>query len=162
MTIRDLVTACSGVSFSEVLVAMAIVSIGLTGAMGAFQAAEKAIVKDAMASRALAAAESRIEAKRATEWGRLLEDDLNHDGRPDVIMRDDGRDGDAVAEDGTYSAIDERDGLRLTWMVTPNRAGNLRGSGFIVIEAHASYETDAGYREVGLATIRANPFFAGQ
>lgn len=141
---------------------MAIMSIGLMAAMGAFHAAEKAIVKDTMASRALAAAESRIEAKRATEWGRLLEDDLNHDGLPDIVMHDDGQDGDAASDDGTYSSIEERDGIRLTWMVTPSRIGDLRGSGFIVIEAHASYETDAGHHEVGLATMRANPFFTGQ
>jgi type II secretory pathway pseudopilin PulG len=162
MTMRNLLCTYNGASFSEVLVAMAIVSMALTGAVGAFHAAEKAIVKDTMASRALAAAESRIETKRATQWERLLEDDLNHDGLPDVIMHDDGENGDAVAGDGAYSAIAERDGIRLTWMVTPSRAGDVRGSGFIVIEAYASYETDQGRREVRLATMRANPFFVGQ
>ena len=55
----------AGVSFAEVLVALALTLTGLAGAMGAFQAAERSIQTGTLATRALAMAESRIEAKRA-------------------------------------------------------------------------------------------------
>ena len=79
-----------GATLSEVMIAMVLTSLGVTGAMGAFAAADKSLARDALAARALAMAESRVEAKRAVPWNQLLSDDLDHDGLPDVTMRDDG------------------------------------------------------------------------
>lgn len=150
-----------GASFAEVLVAMALTFIGLVGAMGAFEAAERSFRTDMLAARALAMAESRIEAKRSARWDRLLLDDLNHDGITDLVMRDDGVGGDAMAGDGVYSGSWEQDGVRLIWTVTPSRLGSLPASGYVFLEARAVYIAATGQREVQVGTLRANPVFVG-
>ncbi|MDO8357512.1 MAG: choice-of-anchor X domain-containing protein [Nitrospirota bacterium] len=150
-----------GASFAEVLVAMALTMAGLAGAMGAFEAAERIVRNGILATRALAMAESRIEAKRSARWDRLLLDDLNHDGVPDLVMRDDGVGGDAVAGDGTYSGSWDQDGIQLIWTVTPSHSGSLSVSGHVVIEARAAYSSEAGPREVRVGTLLANPLFVG-
>ena len=159
---RDrVICAEGGASFAEVLVSMALTLIGLAGAMEAFQAAERSARTNMLATRALAMAESRIEAKRSVRWDRLLLDDLNHDGVPDLVMRDDGAAGDAVAGDGTYSGSWDQDGVQLIWTVTPSRAGSLADSGHVLIEARAVYAVGEGAREVRVGTLRANPVFVG-
>jgi len=150
-----------GASFAEVLVAMALTLVGLVCAMGAFDASERRFRMDMLATRALAMAEMRLEAKRSVRWDRLLLDDLNHDGVPDVIMRDDGASGDAEAGDGVYSGSWEQDGIRLTWTVAPSRPGSLAGSGYVLVEARACYGTGAEQHEVRVVTMRANPVFVG-
>src|SRR6185503_17939264 len=114
----------SGASFAEVLVAMTLTLMGLVGAMGAFQAAERGVRMGTLATRALAMAESRIEAKRSARWDRLLLDDLNYDGIPDLVMHDDGTGGDVLAGDGVYSGSWDQDGVQLIWTVTPSRPGS--------------------------------------
>ena len=150
-----------GASFAEVLVAMTLTLIGLVGAMGAFQAAERSIRVGTLATRALAMAESRIEAKRSMRWDRLLLDDLNHDGVSDLVMHDDGAAGDVLAGDGVYSGSWEHDGVRLIWTVTPSRTGSLSDSGHVLIEARAIYAAGESQREVRVGTLRANPLFVG-
>jgi hypothetical protein len=149
-----------GATFSEVMVAMALTSVGLIGAMGAFEAAAKSLGRDALAARALSMAESRLEAKRAAPWDQLLVDDLDHDGVMDVSMHDDGTDGDRIAGDGTYTAMHKEHGVTLVWTVTLHD-GNLISSGRVLIEARGEYRTSGGEHEVRLATLRANPVFAG-
>jgi len=151
----------TGASFAEVLVALALTLTGLAGAVGAFQAAERSIRTGSLATRALAMAESRIEAKRAARWDRLLMDDLNHDGVLDLVMHDDGAGGDAVAGDGAYSGSWEQDGVQLIWTVTPSRFGSLSVSGHVLIEARAAYTDGENQREVRVGTLRANPVFVG-
>lgn len=150
-----------GASFAEVLVAMTLTLIGLAGAMGAFQAAERSLRNGTLATRALAMAESRIETKRSVSWDRLLLDDLNHDGVPDLVMRDDGAGGDMLAGDGVYSGSWDQDGIHLIWTVTPSRSGSLSESGHVFLEARAVYPDGAGQREVRIGTLRANPAFVG-
>ena len=72
MTRDRLFRAEGGASFSEVLVAMVLTLIGLAGAMGAFQAAERSLRTGTLATRALAMAASRIEAKRASIFIQTL------------------------------------------------------------------------------------------
>jgi hypothetical protein len=151
----------NGATFSEVLVAMALTSVGVMGAMGAFLAADRNFSRDTLATRALAMAESRLEAKRAASWEQLLVDDLDHDGLPDVTMHDDGTRGDRTAGDGIYSAIWEQQGVTLIWTIRFNHAGSLGSSGAIVIEARGVYRASTGEHEIRLATLRANPTFAG-
>jgi hypothetical protein len=151
----------TGATFSEVLVALALTSVGVMGAMGAFQASDKSVRQDALAVRALALAESKIEVKRAVPWDQLLFDDLNHDGMPDIIMHDDGTGGDRTAGDGIYSAMLEQQGVAVIWTVASRHGLGLDSSGGVVIEARAVYQTSSGEREVRLATLRANPSFAG-
>ena len=161
MTRDRLCQAEGGAGFAEVFVAMALTLIGLAGAMGAFQAAERSFRTGMLATRALAMAESRIEAKRSVRWNRLLLDDLDHDGVPDLVMHDDGANGDGLAGDGVYSGSWEQDGVHLTWTVTPSRSGSLSASGHVVIEARAVYAAGEGQREVRVGTLRANPVFVG-
>lgn len=157
----QLVSAQGGATFAEVLVAMALLLIGMTGAMGAFQAAERTVQADRLATRALAMAESRIEAKRSARWDRLLVDDLNYDGIPDLVMRDDGQGGDVLAGDEIYTGSWEHDGVQLTWTVAPSRPGSLATAGHVVLEARATYVTSGGPRDVRIGTLRANPVFVG-
>src|SRR5512145_1467853 len=119
-----------GASFAEVLVAIALTMIGLTGAMGAFQVAERSVKTGMLVTRAVAMAESRIEAKRSVRCDRLLLDDLNHDGTPDLVMRDDGLSGDVLAGDGVFSGSWDQDDVHLTWTVTPSRSASLSASGY--------------------------------
>lgn len=161
MTLASTIDSAIGATFSEVLVAMALTLVGLMGAMGAFQAVGLSIGQGALATRALAVAESRIEAKRSVRWEQLLMDDLDHDGVPEMAMHDDGARGDHIAGDGIYSAEREQDGLLLIWTVAPNRPSSLWDSGFAVLEARASYALNGITHEVRLATVRANPMFAG-
>lgn len=150
-----------GASFAEVLVAMTLTMIGLVGAMGAFQAAERSLRIGTLATRALAMAESRIEAKRSVRWDRLLLDDLNHDGVPDLVMRDDGLGGDVLAGDGVYSGSWDQDGVQLVWTVTPSRPDSLSASGHVLVEARAVYAASEGQREIRVSALRANPVFVG-
>ncbi len=161
MTQDRLCRAEAGASFAEVFVAMALTMIGLAGAMGAFLAAERSLRAGMVATQALAMAESRIEAKRSMRWDRLLLDDLNHDGVPDVVMHDDGTDGDVMAGDGVYSGRWDQDGVHLIWTVTPSRSGSLAASGHVLVEARAVYTADDGQHEVRVGTLRANPVFVG-
>ncbi|HYM88480.1 MAG TPA: choice-of-anchor X domain-containing protein [Nitrospiraceae bacterium] len=161
MTRDRLFHAEGGASFAEVLVAMALTLLGLAGAMGAFQASVWSLRTGTLATRALAMAESRIEVKRSVRWDRLLLDDLNHDGIPDLVMRDDGADGDVLAGDGVYSGSWDQDGVHLIWTVTPSRSGSLSASGHVLITARAVYAAGEGQREVRVGTLRANPVFVG-
>jgi hypothetical protein len=150
-----------GASFAEVLVAMTLTLIGLVGAMGAFQAAERTVRTGTLATRALAMAESRIEAKRSVRWDRLLLDDLDYDGAPNLVMHDDGAGGDVLPGDGVYSGSWDQNGVQLIWTVTPSRFGSLSASGYVLIEARAVYAASEGQREVRIGTLRANPVFVG-
>jgi hypothetical protein len=150
-----------GATFSEVMVAAVLTSIGLVGAMGAFEAADKILARDVLAGRALALAESRLEAKRAVPWGQLLFDDLDHDGVPETSMRDDGSGGDHTAGDGVYSAMLEQQGMKVLWTVAAHPPGPIDSAGAVVIEARAAYAVAGGIREVRLATLRANSSFTG-
>jgi hypothetical protein len=161
MTLPPSLNTAAGATYSEVLVSMALTFIGMMGAMGAFDVADKTIMQGMLASRALAMAESRLEAKRSLRWEQLLMDDLDHDGIPEVLMHDDGADGDRAAGDCIYSASWERNGVVLTWTVAPNRVGGLLESGFAIIEARASYRSGNREHEVQVGTVRANPAFVG-
>ena len=150
-----------GATFSEVMVAMGLTSIGVMAAMGAFEAADKSLGRDTLAARALAAAESRLEAKRAVPWRQLLSDDLNHDGMPDLTMHDDGSGGDRIAGDGIYSAMVEQQGVTVIWSVAFPLSEGLTNAGMVLLEARGVYRAGGEEREVRLATLRANPAFTG-
>lgn len=150
-----------GFTFAEVMVAMAITSVALAGAIATFHVAEQQFRQGILASRALAMAESRIEAKRSTRWDRLLIDDLNHDGQPDLMMRDDGQADDVRPNDGVYSGSWDENGIHLRWTVTLSRPGALSASGSVLLEATASYVSNQGPRDVRISTLRSNPTFIG-
>jgi hypothetical protein len=140
---------------------MAILPLGLLGAMGAFHAAQRTISQGAITARAMGMVESRIEAKRSVRWDRLLQDDLDHDGNPDVVMRDDGQEGDLVAGDQVYTAVWEQDQVRLIWTVAANHSAPIMEAGSVVIEVIARFPSEEFRREVRSVTVRANPAVAG-
>lgn len=152
-----------GFSLIEVMVAMVITAFGLLGAMALFQVSDQGLRDGGQGLRALALAQSRLEAKRIAPWNLLLQDDLNADGVVDVTMRDDGAEGDLRAGDGVYTGMAEQAGVSLLWTVRPDQGGPLARAGAVVIEAKATYRLPSGrIRTVNLATLRANPNYVGQ
>ena len=152
----------AGFSLIEVMIAMVILAFGILGVMGSFRWADHGLRYGANGTRALALAESRLEAKRSAPWAALLTDDLDADGTPDLTMRDDGTQGDLQAGDGVFTGSLEEGGIRLIWTVRPDRPGLLHNAGAVVIEARASYMTgEAKWREIRLGTLRANPRYLG-
>ena len=157
----------AGFGLIEVMVAMLILSCALFGVMGLFEWADFGLREGLRATRALAMAESRLEAKRTTPWAALLSDDMDADGIAEIQMRDDGGYPDKQAGDGVYTAGLEHDGIRLIWTVQSDRAdtllpGSLARVGAVVITARASYVTRRGqWLDVRVATLRANSNYVG-
>lgn len=151
-----------GFSLIEVMLAMVILAFAVVGVMGMHQWGEQGMQYGANGTRALAMAESRLEAKRAMPWEALLRDDLDADGIAEVTMQDDGEGADERAGDGIYTASSEAGGIRLVWTVQPDRPGTLRDAGSAVLLVHASFPSGQGRRrDVSLGTIRANPNYVG-
>lgn len=151
-----------GFSLIEVMVAMVILAFAVVGVMGMHQWAEQGLQDGANGTRALALAESRLEAKRAMPWNALLQDDLDADGIAEVTMRDDGEGADERAGDGVYTASSENDGIRLVWTVQPDRPDRIRDSSSAVLLVQASFPAGQGrQRDIRLGTLRANPNYVG-
>lgn len=152
----------AGFSLIEVMFAMVILAFAIVGVMGMYQWAERALLHGKKGSRALALAESRLEAKRAAPWVQLLQDDLDADGAADLAMKDDGEGEDEAAGDGIYSASLEQGDIRLVWTVQLDRAGDLSGAGAALIVARASFLTGSDRRqEIKVGTLLANPHYLG-
>ncbi|SPP64884.1 type IV pilus modification PilV family protein [Nitrospira lenta] len=150
-----------GFSLVESMVAMSISMIVVMGGMAALQVSARLVQQGVMKTRALVLAQGRLEAKRSVRWETLLEDDLDHDGRMDVMMADDGQGADVSAGDGIYSAQWEHDGVTLKWTVAMDRLGPLGTAGLVTIRAAASYPGLGAVRMVEVGTVRANPAFTG-
>ena len=150
-----------GFSLIEVMLAMVIVAFTVLGVMSAFEWSDRGVVQGVNGTRALALVEARLEAKRAAPWSALLVDDLNGDGEPEITMRDDGQPPDDRAGDGVYTALAYVDGITLRWTVQPNRSA-WQESGSAIIRASARYPVGREqWRDVTMATIRANPRYLG-
>ncbi|MBX9661350.1 MAG: hypothetical protein K2X00_22565 [Nitrospiraceae bacterium] len=143
------------------MVAMSISTIVVMGGMAAIQLSARLVQQGTIKTRALALAQGRLEAKRSVRWEALLQDDLDHDGRMDVMMADDGQGADVLAGDGIYSAQWEHDGVTLKWTVALDRLEPLSTAGLVTIRAAASYPSLGGVRVVEVGTVRANPTFTG-
>lgn len=152
----------AGHSLVEVMIAMVLASLGLVAGLGMAQVADRGLQQGMKSTRALTMAESRLEAKRASAWSQLLLDDVNHDGVAETVMRDDGVVPDEVANDGTYTASADREGIHLVWAVALSRNAPLASVASAVITARASYPVEGGYtKEIQLGTLRANPAYVG-
>lgn len=151
-----------GFSLIEVQFAMVILAFSVLGVMGMFQWSDHGLRYGANGMRALAMAESRLEAKRNAPWESLLSDDLDADGLQELMMRDDGTQSDERAGDGMYTGAIEQGGIRLVWTVQINPPGSLRDAGSVVIQARARYPVGPGaWRELQVGTLRANPRYIG-
>jgi prepilin-type N-terminal cleavage/methylation domain-containing protein len=151
-----------GFSLLEVMVAMVISGIALMGAMEAVQISSWYVRQGALSSRALELAQARLEVKRSVRWHYLLEDDLDGDGVPETMMKDDGQEPDIMAGDGIYTAKLERDGVTVVWSIEADRPGPLGSVAVIAIRAVSSYAGRGGKKDVRVATFRANPAYVGQ
>lgn len=151
-----------GFTLIEVMLAMVILAFAILGVTGMFQWADYGLQLGANGMKALAMAESRLEAKRAAPWGALLADDLDFDGRPDVEMKDDGMQADERAGDGIYSAAVDDGGIHLVWTLQADRAGPLQTAGSVIILVRAGFPAGrGGRREFQIGTLRANPRYLG-
>lgn len=151
-----------GFSLIEVMLAMVILAFSVVGVMGMYQWAEQGLRHGTTGSRALALAESRLEAKRSAAWEALLQDDLNADGTAEITMNDDGEGADERAGDGIYTASVDEGGIHLKWTVQPDRPVSLAEAGSVVILAQASYSASQDrHREILVGTLRANPRYWG-
>lgn len=152
-----------GFSLIEVMVAMVVLAFALLGAMALAQWAVLGAREGTMGTRALALAESRLEAKRTVPWTALLADDLDGDGRAEVSLHDDGVAPDREGGDGIYSAAAQVGGVLLVWTVQMEPPGPLSRAGSVAIEATASFPVGHGRRKsVRVATVRANPAYVGE
>ena len=152
----------TGFSLIEVMIAMVISGIAFIGAIGAVQISSGHTRQGALDSRALELAQGRLEVKQSVRWRYLLEDDLDEDGIPETMMKDDGQNPDAMADDGIYTAMLERNGITGVWSVETDRPGPLGSVGVVAIRAVSSYVGQGSPKEVMVATLRANPAFVGQ
>lgn len=150
-----------GFSLVEVMIAMAISGVILIGTMGAIEIASRHVQRGQVSTRALALAQARLEAKRSVRWDALLEDDLDHDGVAEITMKDDGEGPDRLGGDQVYTAMHQQEGVTLVWTVEPDRRGPLSSASLVALHATAVYEGTGGSKQVHLATLRANPHFAG-
>lgn len=149
-----------GFSLIEVMVATMISGIALMGTLGAVEISSRHVQQGGLSSKALELAQARLEVKRSVRWQSLLEDDLDRDGVSETFMADDGQGYDVAAGDGIYTAMYERDGVTVVWMIEADRPGPLSASGMVTIRAVASYPgLGRQKKEVRVATIRANPGF---
>lgn len=151
-----------GFSLIEVMLAMAISGIAFMGAIEAVHVSSWYARQGELSGRALELAQAKLEVKRSVRWQHVLEDDLDGDGVPETMMKDDGQRPDAVAGDGIYTAVLARDGVTLVWSVEADRPGPLGSVSMVTIRAVSSYMGRGGQKEVRLATLRANPAFVGQ
>ncbi len=153
----------TGFTLLEVMLAMVILAFGILGVLATFQWADEGLHLGANGMRAQAMVESRLEAKRTSTWEGLLADDIDGDGLPEVLMYDDGRNGDVQAGDGVYTGSVEREGIRLVWTVQTERPGPIANAGSVVILAKASYPAGRGRpREISMGMLRANPRYIGE
>jgi prepilin-type N-terminal cleavage/methylation domain-containing protein len=152
----------TGFSLIEVMIAMVICGIAFIGAIGAVQISSGHARQGVLTSRALELAQARLEVKQSVRWPYLLEDDLDGDGVPETMMKDDGQNPDVMADDGIYTAMLERNGITMVWSVETDHPGPLGSVGMVAIRAVSSYVGQRGPQEVMVATLRANPAFVGQ
>ncbi len=152
-----------GFSLIEVMAAMMIVGFVLVGTMGALQLSAQYVREGGLSGKALEMVQARVEVKRSVLWSALLEDDLDWDGIPETIMKDDGQGLDSAAGDGVYTAMQERDGITVMWTIQSDDRGPINSAGMVTITAMAFYPDRRGQnKEVQVATIRANPTYVGQ
>ena len=151
-----------GFSLIEVMIAMVISGVAFMGAIGAVQISSGYTRQGALSSQALELAQARLEAKHSVRWPHLLEEDLDGDGIPETMMKDDGQHPDNMADDGIYTAMLERNGITVVWSVETDRPGPLGSVGMVAIRAVSSYVGQGSPKEVMVATLRANPAFVGQ
>jgi type II secretory pathway pseudopilin PulG len=151
-----------GFGLIEVIFAMVILAFTVLGVMTTFQWADHGVRAAVQGTQALALAQSRIEAKRAGRWNRLLLDDLDGDGIAEVMMRDDGQYPDVTPRDGLYTAATEQAGIKLTWTLRAEPAGPLTDAGVVAIEVLAEYQAAPGrWRQIRLGTLLGNPGYLG-
>ncbi|MCP9464904.1 MAG: hypothetical protein NNA25_08910 [Nitrospira sp.] len=150
-----------GGTLLEAMVAAAIAGVMFMGTMETVGTAARFVHRADMMTRAQSIAQSRLEAKRSVAWPLLLAEDVDGDGAPDTVMRDDGTEPDEEAGDGVYSAMTEHRGLTEKWMIEIHGPVPLASAGMVTITAVVTFEDSDGWWELRMKTMRANPAFVG-
>ncbi len=150
-----------GFSLVETMVALVLLSISLLGALSMFAVAQEGISGGAKRLEALALAETKMERMRAAAYQTLQTEDVNGDGRADVILEDRGMDGDAVAGDGEYTARRTVNGIVLTTQVRPDQPVLARSRATMIRVTAAWSDYRGRHRTVRLGMRRANPAYGG-
>ena len=150
-----------GFSLVEVMVAMVILAFTMLGVASMFKWGDLGLTHGAVTTRALTLLQARLEAKRVSRWESLLVDDVDLDGTPDVIMKDDGYGPDRIAGDGIFTGSAEQEGIQLIWTVQGSSPDSIMVGGAAVIQVTARYHTNNILREVSIGTLRANPSYIG-
>ena len=145
VTRRSALMSAKGFTLVESMVALVVLSIGVSGTIGMCEWAERG-----------------LEAKRSVAWERLLMDDVDQDGIVESVMHDDGLQDDQTNGDGIFTASATQSNIRLVWTVELNRGHEPAGASLATIEARAIFRTMGGQeKEVRVRTIRANPRYVG-
>lgn len=150
-----------GFSLLEVMIASTIAGIAFVGTMAAVEVASRFLHRTGLVDAAQERAQSRLEAKRSIRWKLLLMDDLDHDGMPETMMKDDGQGADAIAGDGMYTGTAEENGITEVWTIEVDHVGPIATAGMVTIRAVITYHGTNGPQQVRMETIRANPAFLG-
>ena len=150
-----------GFSLMETMMAAAIAGIAFVGTMGAVEVASRFITYASLVDKAYLAAQSRLEGKQSVRWKMLLEEDLDHDGVPETLMKDDGQGPDRLAGDGIYSSETEGDGITEVWTIQVDPSGPMASVGVVTIKSTVTYKGPNGIQEIRMETIRVNPAYLG-
>jgi type II secretory pathway pseudopilin PulG len=150
-----------GFSLLETMIAATIAGIAFVGTMTAVAVASRFIPQTGLVDTAQERVQSRLEGKQSVRWRSLLMDDLDHDGMPETIMKDDGQGADAVAGDGIYTGTTEQDGLTEVWTIEVDPMRPIATVGMATIRSVVTYHGTNGPQQVRMQTIRANPAFLG-
>src|SRR3989442_16030011 len=118
---RVLLLSERGMSMVEPLVAMVVLSVSLLGSVSMLSLAQDGIAGGARKLEAMALAESRLERLRAVPYQSLLKADLDGDGLVVGRLKDSGREGNAVAGDGEYTARQTINSVMATSALRPDR-----------------------------------------
>lgn len=144
----------NGFTLVEVMVATVIAGIGFVAGFGMLEWAEQGRHVGVRATQATVVASSRLELLKVRPWDQLLTGDV-HDGPVTRVV-------DAEKSLVTFTADEERDGIRLMWTVEPSDARGLSRSSHVWIRVTATYRTLQGrLRDVAMVTLRSNPRFVG-
>lgn len=145
-----------GFSLLEVLIALALLAYALMALIAVFSASLREVAAGDAATRAYAAAQLILEAKKHQPYADLLKDDVDGDGVEETALRDDGGDPDTAAGDGVYTAGRTENGITWVWTAEPDRP--IPGVTRIVVETRWP-DDGGGERALSWAILRHDPAF---
>ncbi|MBI5745632.1 MAG: prepilin-type N-terminal cleavage/methylation domain-containing protein [Nitrospirae bacterium] len=140
----------NGFSLVEVMISLVILAFGILGTIGMFSASDKAIGTSYQMTRALRAAQEKLESKKGGKFESLLLDDLDGDGVLETPMTSDSTGNDKSSGDGIYAGSDTSLGILRRWTISLN-------GGMARIDVASSWTDKNGIgRSLALSTIKTD------